>query len=76
MAINLLYGDTISQETKDEELNFLKEQRAKTEQLPPEQDPNAQGMFGEMGAENPYNDQMEKARIDEAKEDLGIPDLM
>ena len=38
-------------------------------------DPSMQGGFGEMGAENAYNDEMEKARIDEAKQDLGIPEL-
>lgn len=76
MAVDMLYGDSISKETKDRELNFLKDQRAKQEQIPPEQDPAAQGGFGAMGANNAYNDQMEKARIDEAKADLGIPELM
>ena len=75
MAVDMLYGDSISKETKDRELTFLKEQRQKAEQIPPEQDPAAQGGFGEMGANNAYNDQMEKARVDEAKEDLGIPEL-
>ena len=74
MALDMLYGDSISKETKDRELKFLKEQRQKAEQIPPT-DPSMQGGFGEMGAENAYNDQMEKARIDEAKEDLGIPEL-
>lgn len=76
MAVDMLYGDSISKETKDRELNFLKDQRAKQEQIPPEQDPAAQGGFGAMGANNAYNDQMEKARIDEAQQDLGIPELM
>ena len=76
MALDLLYGDTISKETKDRELKFLKDQRAKAEQIPPEEDPAAQGEFGAMGAENAYNDQMEKARIEEAQQDLGIPELM
>ena len=76
MALDMLYGDSISKERKDKELKFLKEQRAKSEQIPPEEDPNAQGGFGQMGAENEYNDKMEKARVDEAKQDLGIPDLM
>lgn len=76
MAIDMLYGDSISKETKDRELKFLKDQREQAQQLTPEQDPNAQGGFGELGAENAYNDQMEKTRIDEAKADLGIPELM
>ena len=75
MAIDLLHGDSISKETRERELNFLKEQRAKQEMIPPQQDPNMQGGFGELGAENAYNDQMEKARIDEAQSDLGIPEL-
>lgn len=74
MAIDLLYGDSISKETKDRELKFLTEQRQKLEQVPPT-DPSMQGGFGELGAENTYNNQMEKARIDEAKKDLGIPEL-
>ena len=76
MALDMLYGDSISKERKDKELKFLQEQRAKSEQITPEEDPNAQGGFGQMGAENEYNDKMEKARVDEAKQDLGIPDLM
>lgn len=74
MAIDLLHGDSISEEIKQRELNFLKDQRAKQEQLPAS-DPSLQGGYGEMGAENAYNDQMEKARIDEAQQDLGIPPL-
>lgn len=76
MAIDLLHGDSISKETKDRELKFLKDQRAKSEQMTPEEDPAAQGGFGELGAENAYNDQMEKTRVDEAKADLGIPELV
>ena len=76
MALDLLYGDSISKEKREKELKFLQEQRQKQEMIPPTEDPNAQGGFGQMGAENPYNDQMEKAQIDEAKADLGIPDLM
>ena len=74
MAIDLLHGDSISPEVRERELNFLKDQRAKQEQIPPT-DPTMQGDMGILGAENPYNDQMEKARVDEAKEDLGIPDI-
>jgi hypothetical protein len=76
MALDLLYGDSISKEKREKELKFLQEQRQKQEMIPPTEDPAAQGGFGELGAENPYNDQMEKAQIDEAKADLGIPDLM
>ena len=74
MALDLLHGDSISEEIKQRELKFLQDQRAKQEQIP-QSDPSMQGGFGEMGAENAYNDQMEKARIDEAQQDLGIPEL-
>lgn len=76
MALDLLYGDSISKERRDDELKFLEDQRKKQEMVPPTEDPAAQGEFGAMGAENAYNDQMEKAQIDEAKQDLGIPELM
>lgn len=74
MAIDMLYGDSISKERKEKELAFLQEQRQKQEQIPPT-DPSMQGDMGMLGAENAYNDQMEKARIDEAQADLGIPEL-
>lgn len=74
MAIDLLHGDSISPETKDRELKFLKDQRAKQEQLPTN-DPTQQGAWGVEGEDNAYNDQMEKARIDEAQQDLGIPPI-
>ena len=76
MALDMLYGDSISKERKNKELKFLQDQRAKSEQIPPEQDPSQQGRFGAMGANNAYNDQMEKTRIEEAQQDLGIPELM
>lgn len=75
MAVNLLYGDSVSKERKDKELKFLKDQRAKAEMIPPSEDPAAQGEFGQLGAENAYNDQMEKADIAAAQQDLGIPEL-
>lgn len=76
MALDMLYGDSISKERKDEELKFLKEQREKSEQIPPMQDPNAQGGFGGMGAENAYNDQHQKPTVDGIPEEQGIPELM
>jgi len=74
MAIDLLHGDSISPETRKRELDFLKDQRAKQEQLPTN-DPTQQGVWGVEGEDNAYNDQMEKARIDEAQQDLGIPPI-
>ena len=74
MAIDMLYGDSISKDIRQRELNFLQEQRAKQEMVP-ENDPSMQGDLGILGAENPYNDAMEKAHIDELQDDLGIPEL-
>lgn len=76
MALDMLYGDSISKERKQEELKFLKDQREKSEQIPPMQDPNAQGGFGQMGAENAYNDQHQKPTVDGIPEEQGIPELM
>lgn len=75
MAVDMLYGDRYSKETKDRELRFLKEQRQKQEQMSNPNLPEEQGDFGELGAENEYNDRMEKTHIDELKDDLDIPDL-
>jgi len=74
MAVDMLYGDSISDEVKDRELKFLREERKKAEQTP-QNDPTMQGDFGGLGEENEYNDKMERAHIDETKSDLGIPDL-
>ena len=76
MAINMLYGDNISQEDKDRELKFIKEQRESAQQPPsPDGNPEDQGEFGILGEENEYNDTHEKTHIDELKGDMGIPEL-
>ena len=81
MALDLLYGDSISEEKKQKELKFLQDQREKQEQAPsgmpgePGSLPEDQGDMGILGAENEYNDQMEKARIDELQQDMGVPEL-
>ena len=74
MALELLYADDISPERKKRELKFLQEQRALQQQVP-NSDPTQQGGFGDMGAENAYNDQMEKAQIDQLQADMGIPEI-
>lgn len=76
MALDMLYGDSISAERKDKELKFLQEQRKKAEQVPPASDPNAQGGFGQMGAENDYNDAHQKPAVDEVSEEAGVPELI
>lgn len=62
LAIEYLHKDS-SKSLKDRELNFIKEQRAKEEEMrtggamPGEDE---LGEFGEMGAENEYNDEHRK----------------
>lgn len=74
MALELLYADDISPERKKRELDFLQEQRELQQQIP-SSDPSMQGDMGMMGAENEYNDQMEKSHIDELQSDLGVPEI-
>lgn len=74
MALELLYADDISPERKKRELQFLQEQRQLQQQVP-NSDPTQQGGFGDLGANNPYNDQMEKAQIEQLQADMGIPEL-
>lgn len=79
MAVNMLYGDNISQEDKDKELKFIQEQRKKAEQAPaagmPGGLPEDQGGMGILGEESDYNDAHEKTDIESLKKDMGIPDL-
>lgn len=74
MAIDMLYGDSISPEVRERELKFLQDERKKNEQIPTS-DPSMQGGFGDLGAENEYNDSHEKTHIDETQKDLGVPEL-
>lgn len=76
-AIDLLWGNSLSADKKNKELDFLKEQRESQQQAqqPFGQNPEDQGMFGQLGAENAYNDSREKAAIDDLKEDMNIPEL-
>lgn len=74
MAVELLYGDGISPEKKQRELDFLKAQREAANSVPMN-DPSMQGDMGMLGAENPYNDAMEQANIADLQSDMGIPEL-
>lgn len=58
MAIDYLYGDSVSKEIRDRELKFIQDQRASEQSAA--MDP---GMFGELGAENEYNDEHEKVEV-------------
>jgi len=74
MFIEYLYGNSVSKEIKERELKYIKEQQQQQQQVGPEEEEMAK-MFGEMGAENPYNDMMEQPNPEEVSEDLGIPPL-
>lgn len=79
-ALRFLHGDKLGKEMFQKELDWVKTQREKSEQ-PMGGDslfgsnPEDQGAYGMLGAENAYNDAMEKPNIESTKEDLGIPDL-
>lgn len=78
-ALRYLHGDRLGKEMFDKELAWVKEQREKAEQPMGGENifgsnPADQGAFGVLGAENPYNDAHEKADIESAAEDLGIPE--
>lgn len=75
MAVEMLYGNGLSKAAKEKELKYIREQKAVQNQPPVPNDPNAQGDFGDLGADNPYNDQVEKTKIDELQQDMGIPEL-
>ena len=76
-ALRYLHGDKLGKEMFDKELAWVKEQREKSEQ-PMGGDslfgsnPADQGAYGILGADNSYNEQMEKPEIGN---DLGVPDL-
>lgn len=76
LAVQYLYKDSISAEQKKDLINFMKEQREKSEQMP-----YSDEELGEMGAElggnnnNPHNLEAKKAQIDTVQEDLGVPEL-
>ena len=73
MAVNLLYGDNISESERKKELDFIAEQRKKAEQGP--MMPEDQGPMGILGADNEYNDAHEKVSIEDLKGDMGVPEL-
>lgn len=79
MAVDMLYGNGISKDVRDRELKYIKDTKAAAQQSPfPGGDPNdpaAQGEFGDLGAKNPFNTAQEKTKIDDLKEDMGIPEL-
>lgn len=57
-AVDYLYGDSLSKEAKEYEMKFIQEQRDAQKQMPMDM-----GAFGDLGAENEYNDAHEKPEI-------------
>lgn len=76
LAMEYLHKDS-SASLKERELKFLKAQRAKEEQqsgmLGGLED--SLGDFGDMGADNAYNESRARPTADGVKEDLGVPEL-
>lgn len=68
LALKMLHGDTLGEEGLKKEIEFVKSQREKAESM---NDPANQGEFGELGAENEYNDAMA-----DNEAGLGLEDLM
>lgn len=75
MAVEYIHSDS-SKAIKDRELKFIKEMRKKEEQMSQgSPNPEDMGEFGDLGAENDYNDTHEKAKFADAQQDMGIPEL-
>jgi len=57
MAINMLYGDSLSEADKNRELEYIKKssQQSAVPGIPPGMDPSAQGPMGILGAASAYN---------------------
>ena len=79
-ALRYIHGDRLGDKMFEKELNWVKNEREKAENNGMGanlfgSNPEDQGAFGALGAENAYNDAMEKPKIDEVEEDLGVPEL-
>lgn len=57
-AIDFVYGDSWNQDRKDEEIRWIEENREKTAGT------DAMAEMGELGAENPHNEDMEAVDMD------------
>ncbi len=69
-ALRYLHGNHLGKKMFEKELEYVKAQREKSENPS-----DLMGGFGELGAENAYNDAHEKANIEDTQEDLGVPEL-
>ena len=68
LAIETLYGSSLSKKKKDSELKYIKEQKEKDAQGP--FGPEDMGGFGELGADNEYNDAHERHAVRDVMEDI------
>ena len=79
-ALRYLHGNRLGEKMFQKELKWVEDKMKQSEQPPMGgspfgSNPEDQGAFGVLGAENAYNDTHEKPDISSAKDDLGIPDL-
>ena len=79
-ALRYLHGDRLGEEMFTRELKWVKDQREKSENAMGGDslfgsNPEDQGAYGILGAENEYNDSREKPDISATQSDLGIPEL-
>ena len=75
-ALRYLHNDRLGKKMFDKELEWVKSQREKSEQgMGLGTNPEDQGAFGVLGAEDPYNDAMQKPNIEGVQDEMGIPDL-
>ena len=75
-ALRYLHGDSLDKKMFDKELEWVKSQREKAENMGfGGGNPEDQGDFGILGAENDYNTAHEKPDVHSVKEDLGVPEL-
>lgn len=79
-ALRYLHGNRLGEKMFQKELEWVENKLKQSEQPPMGgspfgSNPEDQGAFGVLGAENAYNDTHEKPDISSAKDDLGIPDL-
>ena len=73
IALRYVHGDKLSAKAFQKELDYVKSEKEKAQQMPGEGgNPEDQGIFGALGAENEYNDAHEHPETEDIPEDLGL----
>lgn len=76
LAVEMLHGDSLSEEMKKKEIEYIKaKEEREMGQFGSGLNPNDMGDFGELGAENDYNEEHEHPSVSKVKKKLGIPEL-